>query len=271
MRAAAPRGRRGGRAGARRRCRSTRAARAPICSDAAAGDAAVLSPAHQFPTGVVLHPDRRAAAIAWATATGGLIVEDDYDGELRYDRQPVGALQALAPGPRRLRRHRQQDARTGSAPGLAGRPAAPARADRRACAPPRTSTCRRWSRSRSASLLRSGAYERHVRRMRARYRARRDRLVAHARGRARPRSRRSGSQQGSGCCSSCPMGVPTSAELIDEAARRSLELFPLDPHYRVGPRAARRHRHRLRRTARARRSRRVSRALGDLLEACVVR
>ena len=65
--------------------------------DAAAGEAAVLSPAHQFPTGVVLHPDRRAAAIAWATATGGLILEDDYDGELRYDRQPVGALQALAP------------------------------------------------------------------------------------------------------------------------------------------------------------------------------
>ena len=64
--------------------------------DAALPSAAVLSPAHQFPTGVVLHPDRRAAAIAWATATGGLIVEDDYDGELRYDRQPVGALQALA-------------------------------------------------------------------------------------------------------------------------------------------------------------------------------
>ena len=63
---------------------------------AAGTPAAVLSPAHQFPTGVVLQPDRRAAAIAWAGA-GGLIVEDDYDGELRYDRQPVGALQALAP------------------------------------------------------------------------------------------------------------------------------------------------------------------------------
>ena len=42
-------------------------------------------------------PQRRAAAVAWAHATGGLVVEDDYDGELRYDRQPVGALQALDP------------------------------------------------------------------------------------------------------------------------------------------------------------------------------
>ena len=72
-----------------------RGARTDLLATARAG--AVLSPAHQFPTGVVLHRDRRAAAIAWAAATGGLIVEDDYDGEFRYDRQPVGALQALAP------------------------------------------------------------------------------------------------------------------------------------------------------------------------------
>ncbi|MEV5238924.1 PLP-dependent aminotransferase family protein [Streptomyces cinnamoneus] len=58
---------------------------------------ALLTPAHQFPTGVPLHPDRRAAAVAWAARTGGVVVEDDYDGEFRYDRQPVGALQGLAP------------------------------------------------------------------------------------------------------------------------------------------------------------------------------
>ncbi|AUG79003.1 GntR family transcriptional regulator [Kitasatospora sp. MMS16-BH015] len=56
-----------------------------------------LTPAHQFPTGVALHPARRAAAVEWARQSGGLVVEDDYDGELRYDRQPVGALQALDP------------------------------------------------------------------------------------------------------------------------------------------------------------------------------
>jgi GntR family transcriptional regulator/MocR family aminotransferase len=59
--------------------------------------AIVLTPAHQYPSGPTLAPERRAAAVAWARATGGLVVEDDYDGELRYDRQPVGALQALDP------------------------------------------------------------------------------------------------------------------------------------------------------------------------------
>ncbi|HCU96409.1 MAG TPA: GntR family transcriptional regulator, partial [Actinobacteria bacterium] len=51
--------------------------------------AVVLTPAHQYPTGVTLHPDRRHALTSWARATGGLVIEDDYDGEFRYDRQPV--------------------------------------------------------------------------------------------------------------------------------------------------------------------------------------
>ncbi|MGI3227988.1 PLP-dependent aminotransferase family protein [Streptomyces sp. GTA36] len=59
--------------------------------------AVLLTPAHQFPMGVPLHPDRRAAVVDWARRTGGLILEDDYDGEFRYDRQPVGALQGLDP------------------------------------------------------------------------------------------------------------------------------------------------------------------------------
>ncbi|GIF62482.1 GntR family transcriptional regulator [Asanoa ishikariensis] len=59
--------------------------------------AVLLTPAHQFPTGVALHPERRAAVVDWARATGGLILEDDYDGEFRYDREPVGALQGLDP------------------------------------------------------------------------------------------------------------------------------------------------------------------------------
>ncbi len=65
---------------------------------AATGARAVLvTPAHQMPTGVVLSPERRAALIAWADAVDGLIVEDDYDAEYRFDRGPVGALQGLAP------------------------------------------------------------------------------------------------------------------------------------------------------------------------------
>ena len=63
-------------------------------SDAAA---VVVTPAHQFPTGAVLSSARRAALIEWAERGERLIVEDDYDAELRYDRTRVGALQGLAP------------------------------------------------------------------------------------------------------------------------------------------------------------------------------
>ncbi len=60
-------------------------------------DAVLVTAAHQFPTGVALAPARRRDLVAWAAATGALVLEDDYDGEFRYDRRAVGALQALAP------------------------------------------------------------------------------------------------------------------------------------------------------------------------------
>ena len=60
--------------------------------------AVLLTPAHQFPTGVVLAPRRRRELLDWAIAADALIIEDDYDAEYRYDRAPVPALQASAPG-----------------------------------------------------------------------------------------------------------------------------------------------------------------------------
>ncbi len=65
----------------------------------AQSDAAVVvvTPAHQFPTGTVLSPTRRAELVEWAESEERLIVEDDFDAELRYDRVAVGALQGLAP------------------------------------------------------------------------------------------------------------------------------------------------------------------------------
>ena len=62
-----------------------------------AARAAVLTPAHQYPRGVVLGARNRSAFADWARREDGFIVEDDYDGEFRYDQQPVGAMQALAP------------------------------------------------------------------------------------------------------------------------------------------------------------------------------
>ncbi|MHA6628862.1 MocR-like pyridoxine biosynthesis transcription factor PdxR [Pseudonocardia sichuanensis] len=59
--------------------------------------AVVLTPAHQSALGVVLGPKRRRTLVDWARTTGGILVEDDYDGEFRYDRQPVGALHGMAP------------------------------------------------------------------------------------------------------------------------------------------------------------------------------
>jgi GntR family transcriptional regulator / MocR family aminotransferase len=60
-------------------------------------DAVFVTPAHQFPTGSVLSGARRRQLLAWARDSGGLIIEDDYDAEFRYDREPVRALQGLAP------------------------------------------------------------------------------------------------------------------------------------------------------------------------------
>jgi GntR family transcriptional regulator/MocR family aminotransferase len=61
-----------------------------------AADAVLLTPAHQAPTGVVLAPERRTALIRWAQERRATIIEDDYDAEFRYDRDPVGAVQGLA-------------------------------------------------------------------------------------------------------------------------------------------------------------------------------
>ncbi len=194
--------------------------------------AAVLSPAHQFPTGVVLQRDRRAAAIEWANASGGVIVEDDYDGELRYDRQPVGALQALAPG-------RVAYGGTASktlAPGLRlGWLVVPPQLLERIVALRSGEDVHVSALEQVAlcELLRSGAYERHVRRMRARYRARRDRLVALLAERA-PMLTPVGISAGLGVLLELPAAGPSSGELIAEAARRSLGLHPLDPHYGDG-------------------------------------
>ena len=69
-----------------------------LCVDELGGlRAVVCTPAHQFPMGAVLSAARRAALVEWARERDGWIVEDDYDGEFRYDRRPIGAMQGLDP------------------------------------------------------------------------------------------------------------------------------------------------------------------------------
>ncbi|MFF5956631.1 MocR-like pyridoxine biosynthesis transcription factor PdxR [Streptomyces luteogriseus] len=139
--------------------------------------AVLLTPAHQFPTGGPLHPARRAAVIDWAGARDGLILEDDYDGEFRYDRKPVGAVQGL--DPERVI-HIGSVSKSLSPAVRLGWMVLPeryvgavlaAKGEREAWA----SVLDQLS---LADFIVSGSYDRHVRRMRQRYRGRRDRLVA---------------------------------------------------------------------------------------------
>ena len=137
--------------------------------------AVIVSPAHQFPEGVVLSPRRRAALLDWARGTGGLIIEDDYDAEFRYDRRPVGALQGAG---------KSCVALTGSvtktlSPALGigwmtiPRPWAPLvrAALVRPSGPPVLDQLA------FAAFVQAGSYDRHLRVTRTRYRARRDRMV----------------------------------------------------------------------------------------------
>ncbi|MER7482000.1 PLP-dependent aminotransferase family protein [Streptomyces sp. NPDC126510] len=59
--------------------------------------AVVTTPAHQFPTGIACSARRRTELLDWARSVDGIVLEDDYDGDFRYDRAPVGALQGLDP------------------------------------------------------------------------------------------------------------------------------------------------------------------------------
>ncbi|MET9645686.1 PLP-dependent aminotransferase family protein [Streptomyces syringium] len=139
--------------------------------------AVLLTPAHQFPTGAPLHPDRRSAVVDWASRTGGLILEDDYDGEFRYDRQPVGSLQGLGP------EHVVYcgTASKALAPALRlGWLVLPEYLVGDVLALKRTGE---WGSGALdqltlAEFITSGAYDRHVRAMRLRYRRRRDQIVA---------------------------------------------------------------------------------------------
>ena len=145
-----------------------------------AGPMAVLvTPAHQFPTGAVMSPARRTALLAWAARPGRLVIEDDYDAEFRYDRLAIGALQGLDPG----RVAHLGTASKTLAPGVRlGWMSLPADLveevrDAKAVADSGSPVIDQLT---LAELIASGAYDRHVARVRHVYRRRRDRLIGAA-------------------------------------------------------------------------------------------
>jgi GntR family transcriptional regulator / MocR family aminotransferase len=199
--------------------------------DAVGAGAVLVTPAHQYPLGMTLSPSRRSALLRWARAREAWIVEDDYDGEFRFDRQPVGALQGLDP-------ERVVYAGTTSKSLAAGLRLSWLVLPRPLVDP--LLEAHGWPGSVSAleqaalaDLIGTGRLDRHVRRVRARYRERRDALVA-ALAVAAPWLSPTGVAAGLHVSALFDGGPDAERRLVQEAAARSIGLMGLGPHW-VGP------------------------------------
>ncbi|TDB74976.1 PLP-dependent aminotransferase family protein [Micromonospora sp. KC723] len=193
----------------------------------AAGHRAVLlTPAHQFPTGVVLHGDRRRRLLDWAR-DGGLVLEDDYDAEHRYDRPPVPALRASLP---------DRVCYTGSVSKLL----APALRVGWVLAPPRYRDALVAAKRMAdlgnavlpqlvlAELMTSGDLDRHLRLLRRRHVRRRDAMIR-AIGRHLPGATVHGAAAGLHLTVTIP-GIGCDVALATEALRRGVKTQPLSWH-----------------------------------------
>ncbi|GAA4874333.1 PLP-dependent aminotransferase family protein [Kitasatospora terrestris] len=198
-----------------------------VAALAASGAGTVLvTPAHQYPTGVVLSPGRRAELAAWAHRTGGVVIEDDYDAEFRYDREPVGCLQGLA---------HDRVVHLGSV----SKSLAPGLRLGWAVLPPWLAADFREAKRYTdlgtgvvdqlafGRLLADGAYDRHLRDLRARYRARRDALVA-ALAAELPAARVRGVAAGLHLYLDLPDGSDEAA-VVAAAGERRLRVEPVAP------------------------------------------
>jgi GntR family transcriptional regulator/MocR family aminotransferase len=195
--------------------------------DAGGARAALVTPAHQFPTGVVLSPARRAALIAWAAARDAFVLEDDYDAEYRYDRAPVGAVQGLDPA---------HVVYLGSV----SKTLAPALRTGWLVAPPTLRESILFEKANDdkgtpvleqlalAILLERGDVDRHVRRSRLVYRRRRDALVE-AIERHLPDARLEGVAAGLHVVLRLPDGLDDRA-VVAAAARRGVAAVSLSQH-----------------------------------------
>jgi GntR family transcriptional regulator/MocR family aminotransferase len=186
--------------------------------------AVLLTPSHQFPLGVALQSDRRAAVVDWARRRGTLIIEDDYDGEFRYDRSPVGALQGL-------------DHDHVIYLGTASKSLAPGLRLGWLVVPDHlvelTIAEKGWAEETvgfvnqlaMTDFVESGAYDRHIRAMRSEYR-RRSRQLVEVIGRHAPSVRVTGLAAGLHLVGEHPHR--TGAELVRRAAHEHLTIEALD-------------------------------------------
>ncbi|MHA7132303.1 MocR-like pyridoxine biosynthesis transcription factor PdxR [Oerskovia turbata] len=184
--------------------------------------AALVTPAHQFPTGTALSPARREALVRWAREVDGMLVEDDYDAEFRYDRRPVAAMQGLAPD--RVMLLGSLSKTLSPAFGLGWAVLPPGWRDKvvdRGGAGPSTIDQLALTR-----FLASGAYERHLRAARGRFKRRREALVV-ALADALPGAAVSGIAAGMHAVVDLPHGV-VATDVVREAARREVNVAAIE-------------------------------------------
>ena len=194
--------------------------------EASGARAVVVTPAHQSPTGVVLAAARRQALVEWACRHDAFIVEDDYDSEFRYDREPVGVLQGIAPDRvftlGTVSKSLAPAVRLGwviAPPALAGAVAGAKEAADRGTSGLDQLTL--------AALLRSGRYDRHLRRMRGEYARRRGALIQ-ALGRHAPAVRLTGLAAGFHAVAHLP-GSADEEAVVAQALLRSVGLYGMAP------------------------------------------
>ncbi|MDR2987634.1 MAG: PLP-dependent aminotransferase family protein, partial [Nocardiopsaceae bacterium] len=203
----------------------------PDALESTAAVAAVLTPAHQFPLGMVLAPQRRSAFVRWAARTGGVIIEDDYDGEFRFDRQPVGAMQSLAPS-------QVIYAGTASkslAPGLRlGWLVVPDSMIDEVIAAKKQSGGANGTLEQLtlANFIESGGYDRQIRQTRLAYRRRRDRLIAALR-RSAPAVRLTGIAAGMHTVAELP-DTESEVEVVARAAAHGVAIEGLQVYTAQG-------------------------------------
>ncbi|MFJ3509534.1 MocR-like pyridoxine biosynthesis transcription factor PdxR [Streptomyces luteogriseus] len=197
--------------------------------------AVVTTPAHQFPTGLAYSARRRAELLDWARAVDGIVLEDDYDGDFRYDRAPVGALQGLDP---------DHVAYTGSvskslAPGLRlGWLLVPESWTEEIVERKRTMDLGHPALDQAlfARFLERGDYDRQLRRCQRAYRDRRDALVA-ALDAHFPGSRVSGIAAGLHVIAALPRRYGPEERFLARVAEAGVAVRPLSAyaHTPVGP------------------------------------